>query len=267
MGVVMGPPTSLNEDRLISQWLDARHFQSVGVTVFLERARGRDARWQLVRLYDVIVPEMLLGVAVVLPEGTCFWLPEEVSSAEEICPAILDFRPRRIVTSPFGRDLLHRTVTSRARLGRGYDQLVMICACRFATTSARTAIRSDLARLAEYQRLYNHERSVDETPDWEGLIADEKIAVYEVDGEIVSVVRQGIETNRLVSIGGTYTFPSHRRRGFADGVVKFAVDRIVAAGRVAHLVVDVENNSAVALYRRIGFECVGSSYVGYLDYA
>ncbi len=149
---------------------------------------------------------------------------------------------------------------------REYDQWVMVCAKRFPQAIGRLAIPSDIARLVEYQRQYNAERSVNEAPDWQALITQEKVAVFEADGQIVSVVRFGIETHRLVSIGGTYTFPAYRRQGFAERVLEFAVDRIVATGRTAHLIVDIDNRPAVALYQRMGFECVGSSYVGYLEY-
>lgn len=264
--VVTGPPATLSEDQLISQWLDAQFHYSIGATVFLDRTLAPGAEWHLLRLYDPKVPDALFGVAVVLAGGSCFWLPGHASMAGALCPAILDLRPRRIVTTLNGRDRLRSAVVSRARLVREYDQWVMVCARRFPKASGRLAIQSDLPRLVEYQRRYNEERSVDEAPDWETTIAQKKIVVQEADGQIVSVVRCGLETSRLVTIGGTYTFPSHRRRGFAERALEFAVDRIASTGRAAHLIVDIDNNPAVALYRRMGFECVGASYVGYLDY-
>ncbi|WP_410210095.1 GNAT family N-acetyltransferase [Aquirhabdus sp.] len=264
--IVTGPPADLREDQLISEWLDARFHHAIGATVFLAQTRAIDAEWNLLRLYDSKMPDAFLGVAVALAGGTCFWLPEDSSAAGALCPTILDLRPRRIVTTSIGRDLLRSKVVPRARLVREYDQWVMISAHRFPQASGRMATASDIARLVEYQHHYNEERSVDDAPDWEALVAQEKIAVFDADDQIVSVVRFGIETNRLISIGGTYTFPAYRRRGFAERVLEFAVNRIVTAGRTAHLIVDIDNEPAVALYRRMGFECVGSSYVGYLEY-
>ena len=264
--IVTGPPANLREDQLISGWLDDRFHHAIGATVFLDQTRAIDAKWHLLRLYDSKVPGALCGVAVALAGGTCFWLPEDALAAGALCPTILDLRPRRIVTTSMGRDLLRSKVVPRARLVRDYDQWVMVSARRFPQASGRLATASDIARLVEYQRQYNDERSVDDAPDWEALVAQEKVAVFDADGQIVSVVRFGIETNRLVSIGGTYTFPAYRRQGLAERVLEFAVNRIVTAGRIAHLIVDVDNEPAVALYRRMGFECVGSSYVGYLEY-
>ncbi len=264
--IVAGPPATCSEDRLISQWLDDRFHHAIGTSVFLGQTRVIDAQWQLLRLYDPKILDALFGVAVVLAGGTCYWLPEDDLAAGGLCPAILDLRPRRIVTTSTGRELLRRAVMPRARLVREYDQWVMVCARHFPKASGRLAIPSDIARLFDYQRHYNEERSVDEAPDWDMLVAQEKVAVHEADGQIVSVIRFGIETTRLISIGGTYTFPPYRRQGFAESVLEFAVNRIVAAGRTAHLIVDIDNGPAVALYRRMGFECVGSSYVGYLEY-
>ncbi|AXI04726.1 GNAT family N-acetyltransferase [Aquirhabdus parva] len=264
--IVTGPPVDLHEDQLISGWLDARFHHAIGATVFLEQTRAINAKWHLLRLYDSKAPDALLGVAVALTGGTCFWLPEDASAAGALFPAILDLRPCRIVTSSMGRDLLRSKVVPRAHFVREYDQWVMVSARRFPQASGRMAIASDIARLVEYQHQYNEERSVDDAPNWETLVAQEKVAVVDTDGQIVSVVRFGIETDRMVSIGGTYTFPAYRRRGFAERVLEFAVDRIVTAGRTAHLIVDIDNEPAVALYRRMGFECVGSSYVGYLEY-
>jgi|GEM_PF-379955 len=264
--IVKGPPVTESEFQLIYQWLNVRFHHSIGATVFLDETQGTDAKWQLVRLYDSQVPDALESVAVGIKGGTCFWLPEDTDVAGALWPTILDLKPRRVVTTSIGRDLLRSVVMPQARLVREYDQWVMVSTRHFPQANGRLAIPSDIPRLVEYQRLYNEERSVDEAPDWESLIAQEKVAVYEADGRIVSVVRFGIATSRLVSIGGTYTFPSYRRRGFAERVLEFAVDRIVTAGRIAHLIVDIDNTPAVALYLRMGFECVGSSYVGYLEY-
>lgn len=257
------PPTQ-SDYQLISQWLDSQFYHSIGITAFLDQTL--DARWNLLRLYDPNDKNKLLGIAVVYVGGTCFWLPAEASIAGLLCPAILELRPRRIVTTSVGRDLLRSTAVGPVHLVREYDQWVMVCTSRFPKASGRMAKLSDIARLVEYQLEYNEERSVDETSDWKRLIAQEKVAVYEVDGQIVSIVRFGIETTRLVSIGGTYTFPCYRRQGFAERVIEFAVDRIVATGRAAHLIVDIDNIPAVELYRRMGFECAGVSYVGYLKY-
>lgn len=265
--VVTGPPTSQNEYQLISQWLDSQFYHAVGATFFLNQTQEIGAQWHLLRLYDPKETDTLLGVAVVSVGGTCFWLPAETSTARLLCAAILDLRPRRIVTTSIGRNLLRSAVVGQALLVREYDQWIMVCTRCFPQASGRMARPSDIAYLVEYQRQYNEERSVEEASDWEGLIAQDKIAVYEADGQIVSIVRFGIETSRLVSIGGTYTFPDYRRQGFAERVLEFAVDRIVATGRTAHLIVDIDNIAAVELYRQMGFECVGSSYVGYLEYS
>ncbi|MDX7880715.1 GNAT family N-acetyltransferase [Acinetobacter nosocomialis] len=264
--IIKAPPTSLEEYQIIFQWLDDRFYYSIGAMAFLNQTQTTNAKWQLLRLYDPQNAKQLLGVAVIVAGGTCFWVPSEASSGALLCASILELQARRIVTTAIGRDLLHAEIKQKGRILREYDQWIMICSRQFSEAQGRLAELSDIARLNKYQHQYNKERSVNETPDWVSLIQQEKIIVFEADEQIVSIVRLGIETDRLVSIGGTYTFPTYRRKGFAERILKFAVNRIVATGRVAHLIVDVDNTPAVTLYRQMGFECVESSYIAYPEY-
>ncbi len=254
------------EYKLISQWLDTRFHQSVGATAFLDQTQAVDSDWQLLKLYNPDRIKELLGVAVVNAGGSCFWLPEESSSAGLLCPDIFELKPQKIMTTAFGHDLLHSKAPQHIKIIREYAQWAMTCSHSFQETSGRFAVLSDIPRLIEYQDLYNQERSVNEKPHWEILIEQKKIAVYEIKEQIVSIVRFGIETNRVVTIGGTYTFPAHRRQGFAECLLKFAVDQIINSGHIAYLVVDQDNLPAVELYRRMSFECVAETYVVYLEY-
>ncbi|MGE8598761.1 MAG: GNAT family N-acetyltransferase [Acinetobacter calcoaceticus] len=265
--IIKGPPASSEQQQHIFQWLEERSNYSIGAMAFLNQTQATNAEWQLLRLYHPHNAEQLLGVAVILAGGTCFWVPSKTSSSGSLlCTSILQLQPRRIVTTAIGRDLLHAEIKQKGRILREYDQWIMICSRQFSQAQGRLAELSDIARLNEYQHQYNKERSVNETPDWVSLIQQEKIIVLEADQQIVSVVRLGIETDRLISIGGTYTFPAYRRKGFAERVLQFAVNRIVATGRIAHLIVDVDNTPAVTLYRQMGFECIESSYIGYPEY-
>ncbi len=264
--IIKGPPTSSEEYQLIFQWLDDRFYYSIGAIAFLDQTQATNTEWQLLRLYDSQNTKQLLGVAVIVTGGTCFWVPSEASSGALLCTSILELQPRRIVTTAIGRDLLHAEIKQKGRILREYDQWIMVCSRQFSEVQGRLAELSDIARLKEYQHQYNNERSVNETPDWESLIQQERIIVLEADQQIVSIVRLGIETDRLVSIGGTYTFPAYRRKGFAERVLKFAVNRIIETGRIAHLIVDIDNTPAVTLYRQMCFESVESSYIAYPEY-
>ncbi|MDA3558952.1 GNAT family N-acetyltransferase [Acinetobacter sp. AOR15_HL] len=264
--IIKGPPTSSEEYQLIFQWLEERSNYSIGAMAFLNQTQATNTEWQLLRLYHPQNSKQLLGVAVIVAGGTCFWVPSEASSGALLCTSILELQPHRIVTTAIGRDLLNAQIKQKGHILREYDQSIMVCSRQFSQAQGRLAELSDIARLNEYQHQYNDERSVNETPDWESLIQQEKIIVLEADDQIVSVVRLGIETDRLISIGGTYTFPAYRRKGFAERVLQFAVNRIVATGRIAHLIVDIDNTPAVTLYRQMGFECVESSYIAYPEY-
>lgn len=262
-----GPLTMQKETRLIAQWLDSRFEHSIAITAFLPQTQGIEAPWQLLRSYDSKQQDRLLEIAVVCAGGTCFWLPEQSDSARLLGSEMFKLQPSRIVTTSFGGEILPSMLTDQVNLLQGYEQWIMVREFQLPQAEGRMATRSDIPRLVEYQHLYNQERSVAETPDWELLIQQAKVAVYEIEGQIVSIVRFGIETSRLVNLGGTYTFPGYRRQGYAARVLAFVVNQIIDRGRMAHLIVDRDNHSAVALYRQIGFKSIGSSYVGYLAYS
>ncbi|MFX5772728.1 GNAT family N-acetyltransferase, partial [Acinetobacter baumannii] len=89
----------------IFQWLDERSNYSIGSMAFLAQTQATNAEWQLLRLYDSQNAKLLLGVAVIVAGGTCFWVPSEASSRSLLCTSILQLQPRRIVTTAIGRDL------------------------------------------------------------------------------------------------------------------------------------------------------------------
>lgn len=64
---------------------------------------------------------------------------------------------------------------TKGRILREYDQWIMVCSGQFSEAQGRLAELSDIARLDEYQHLYNKERSVNETPDWVSLIQQQKL--------------------------------------------------------------------------------------------
>lgn len=260
-------PITEKEYKFISEWLDSHFYYSIGITFFLKKTQDNHSEWKLLRLYDSKSSNILLGVAVLVANGTCFWLPKEENlEARKLCTAILNLNPARIMTTSFGRDLLYGSLDYPISLTKEYNQWAMINSKRFPETNGRMATISDIPLLIEYQYKYNEERSVEDTPDWEVLITQEKIAVYEFNGQIVSIVRFGLQTNRIVTLGGTYTFPCYRCRGFAVRVLEFAIDWIVSRGRIAYLIVDIDNLPAVNLYSKMGFKHIGIHYTGYLQY-
>lgn len=155
--IIKGPPTSSEKYQLIFQWLDERSNYSIGAIAFLAQTQATNAEWQLLRLYDSQNAEQLLGVAVILAGGTCFWVPSEASSGSLLCRSILELQPRRIVTTAIGRDLLHVEIKQKGRILREYDQWIMVCSRQFSEAQGRLAELSDIARLKEYQHQYNKE--------------------------------------------------------------------------------------------------------------
>lgn len=262
---VLDTPVDSAELIRIQDWLAQREYCSVGASAFLKLSLSPVSGWQLLRQYDSILPQLLISVAVLHTAGTCFWVLEENKQAAEIIPLLLKFQPSRMMTTAYGRDLLQHHLQSPYRFIKQHDQWIMQCHQSFPQHRAEIATAGDLQQLIEYQRLYNLEREVNEVPNWMTLIEQQKVIVCREHKQIVAVLKLGIETDTLVTIGGTYTFTSHRRKGYAVELLGFAVDRIVRRGRIAHLIVDMENVAAIQLYEKMGFVCVGEAYVGYLD--
>ena len=72
-------------------------------------------------------------------------------------------------------------------------------------------------------------------------------------GRLVAMAGQRLWIGRYREISAVCTEPDARGRGLASALVARLVNRILAAGEVPFLHVDVENPLAIALYRRLGF--------------
>jgi ribosomal protein S18 acetylase RimI-like enzyme len=80
--------------------------------------------------------------------------------------------------------------------------------------------------------------------------------VWEMDGRIVgnaTLTRRTPEEDAWL-ISNVAVHPNFRRRGIARGLVEYAIEQIRShRGRIIYLQVDAENESAVRVYRELGF--------------
>ncbi len=83
------------------------------------------------------------------------------------------------------------------------------------------------------------------------------IAVWENDGEIVSVVGYGSTTPSGVRIGPVYTPPEHRARSYASALTAHVSAEQLAAGRsFCFLYTDLANPTSNKIYLALGYERV-----------
>lgn len=260
---------SKNDLEAIYTWLDNKFCCSVGATFFLKYTQDQESPWQLFWQQDGLTHQ-ILGVAVLTQQGTCFWVPAEDTKAALLYTEIIKYKPTQLITTAFGRDIFKdqlKKLSLPIRCLKEFDQWAMIHSGRFTDKKGRLATKLDIPRLIEYQTNYNAERNINAAlTQWDVLISEAKILVYEYQGIIVSIIRLGLQTKRVITLGGTYTFPAYRHQGFAESLLKFAIDWIVSTGHSAYLIVDVDNQPAIQLYQKLGFTCVGSTYVVYTEY-
>jgi len=78
-----------------------------------------------------------------------------------------------------------------------------------------------------------------------------------VDGRLVSVARTYVRTPRVWVVGGVFTHPDFRGRGFAKAVTAAVTREALLSGAYALLHVREDNYPAIRAYRRIGYELIG----------
>jgi len=88
----------------------------------------------------------------------------------------------------------------------------------------------------------------------ERRIEDDRMLVWEVDGEPVSMAGPSRHNVGVVRIGLVYTPPSHRRQGYAAACVAAVSQRALDSGATTcALYTDLSNPTSNGVYRRIGY--------------
>lgn len=155
----------------------------------------------------------------------------------------------------------------RRRLAQGVYQATSIAPPAHVPGSLRLAGHDDRGLLIRWWDDFTEEalrpgsprhpsaESVDRRLDHDG-----GIALWTVDGEVVSLAGFGSETPNGVRIGPVYTPPEHRRRGYGSAVTAHASRRLLEAGRrFCFLYTDLANPTSNGIYRAIGYELVCES--------
>ncbi|MEO0829012.1 MAG: GNAT family N-acetyltransferase [Pseudomonadota bacterium] len=130
-------------------------------------------------------------------------------------------------------------------------------------TRLRSASTKDLPSLALWRAATNEEilglaGSVEEAADQLSvMIGDDRLRVLEANGQPVSMTGFNATLPDMVQIGGVYTPPSLRRRGYARRAVALHLLEARAAG-VETAILFAANAPACRAYEAIGFQRIGS---------
>jgi len=89
------------------------------------------------------------------------------------------------------------------------------------------------------------------------LISKQPIYGVFVNGELVSYAGSFIQLPQVWMIGGVYTHPKHRNKGYATLATSAVTEEALKNAEVAALFVRSDNYSAIRVYEKIGCEKIG----------
>ena len=175
--------------------------------------------------------------------------------------------PHKIQTSSQVKQWLRPRLLQHYSLEREHDSLVMVCTQAPDGGAGRWALPQDKPALQAYAEAYLAERgSGNLNQNWDDLIQQKRIAILEHQKQIVAVVKWGATLHQAIVVG-IFTFPKFRRRGFAQRLMTFLIQKILEESSypAIKLWVDSDNLKAIALYNSLGFQEMGTFYSGYFS--
>lgn len=89
--------------------------------------------------------------------------------------------------------------------------------------------------------------------------------VLEVQGVAVAGASTSAESAHAAMVGGVWTVPAHRNRGYATAVVTRITEELAREGRRPYLFYLTHNAPAARVYGRVGFRPTARWSVAYLD--
>ena len=125
----------------------------------------------------------------------------------------------------------------------------------------RSANRGDHPIIVEWMRAFEEEALHKSGQDYDGrgerLIELGYVFVWEKDERLVSMAMKARPIAHSITIGGVYTPPEHRRRGYATALVARLTDHLLSSGyQFANLFTDLANPTSNSIYQKIGFNPV-----------
>lgn len=86
-------------------------------------------------------------------------------------------------------------------------------------------------------------------------------------GKILSKLNTTLTGDRCVQLGGVYTEREFRERGYAKKLLNwFLINELPKIGKSVSLFVKKENEKAIRLYKKCGFETIGEKTLFYFDF-
>jgi len=208
---------------------------------------GREKNYNILSIIDLCGsrPTVDLDAARMSPDAPATAAIDFLSGTAEglgwMVPALLPLVRKRAPV----RQLINVVMQLPAQVSAATDPQVRI---------ART---EDLPALNRWRRQYNDERGILFDADLDAAVETQRVFVYEYDKQVVALAKFDLELQNLIEIGGVYTFPEFRKKGFGVRIVGDLACRIRAKGKIPTLQVDQENAPALKLYGGAGWKTKG----------
>lgn len=214
---------------------------------------------------EALQPSDIWGVLMAGPDNKRVSLTGRDCTTADTLLALVQARgcPQRIATSLLSRDWVRPRLLRDYQLQREYTSLIMVCTQIPAEGNGRWGTPDDIPALQAYLAANQAERGIRIVPhDWDALIQQKRVAVLEHQGQVVSVMKRGATLHHGMIVGA-FTFAPFRRQGFGRQLLSLVLRELFQEFSAVKLWVDNDNWGAIALYKSLGFQPIGSHYTGY----
>jgi hypothetical protein len=247
--------------KLATDWIARSSGANVALELALHELRWR-GDWRL-SIYRT--PQDIEGVSVVMPRGDWFLEARGSSPAGFLAntAVIHGRRPATLTTSEEVSALVRPYLLDAGGIDREHKLWTLRCTATPAAREGRWATADDLPLLREYEKQLDpsHAGLIDTA--WEGLIARKELAVFAERDHLTASIRRHGAAPFFAGIADLSVLPDAGRE-VAALLTGFVLGELLAERQAVYAFVDESDTSALAFYRTLGFEPLGTCYKAHL---